>query len=41
MPQQIQVFNAMAQIYWYFIWNFAFIMEPITKLMHIGTFYVD
>ncbi len=32
-PQQIQVFNGMAQFYKCFIKNFAFIMAPITKLM--------
>jgi hypothetical protein len=31
-PQQIQVFNGMAQIYRCFIKNFAVIMAPITKL---------
>ncbi len=32
-PQQIQVFNGMAQFYRCFIKNFVFIMAPITKLM--------
>jgi hypothetical protein len=31
-PQQIQVFNGMAQFYICSIKNFATIMEPITKL---------
>ncbi len=32
-PQQIQVFNVMAQFYKCFIKNFAFIMASIIKLM--------
>jgi hypothetical protein len=32
-PQQIQVFNIMAQLYRFFIKNFAYIMALITKLM--------
>jgi hypothetical protein len=32
-PEQIQVFNGMAQFYKCFIKNFAFIMAVITKLM--------
>jgi hypothetical protein len=32
-PQQIQVFNGMAQYYKCFIKNFAFIMALIAKLM--------
>jgi hypothetical protein len=32
-PQQIHVFNGMAQFYKCFIKNFSFIMAPITKLM--------
>jgi hypothetical protein len=32
-PQQIQVFNGMAQFYKCFIKNFALIMTPIAKLM--------
>ncbi len=31
-PQQIQVFNGMAQFYKCFIEKFAALMEPITKL---------
>jgi len=31
-PQEIQVFNKMAQFYKCFIKNFASIMSPITKL---------
>jgi hypothetical protein len=31
-PQEIQVFNGMAQFYKCFILFFAFIMAPITKL---------
>jgi hypothetical protein len=31
-PQQIQVFNGMAQLYRCFIKNFATIMAPIIKL---------
>jgi hypothetical protein len=34
MPKDILVFNGMAQFYWCFIKNFAFIMVPITKLLH-------
>ncbi len=32
-PQEIQVFNAMAQFYRCFIRNFAYVMAPITKLL--------
>jgi hypothetical protein len=32
-PQEIQVFNGMAQFYRCFIRNFAFVMAPITKLL--------
>jgi hypothetical protein len=32
-PQEIQVFNGMAQIYRCFIKQFAFVMAPITKLL--------
>jgi hypothetical protein len=32
-PQEIQVFNGMAQFYRCFTRNFAFIMERITKLL--------
>ncbi len=31
-PQDIQVFNEMAQFYWYFIKNFALIMSPIIEM---------
>jgi hypothetical protein len=33
-PKEIQVFNGMAQFYYCFIKNFAFIMAPITELLH-------
>ncbi len=33
IPQQIQVFNGMAQFYRCFIKNFVLIMAPLTKLM--------
>jgi hypothetical protein len=33
MPKDIQAFNGMAQFYWCFIKNFAFIMAPIMKLL--------
>ncbi len=32
-PQEIQIFNEMAQFYRCFIKNFALIMSPITKLL--------
>jgi hypothetical protein len=32
VPQEIQVFNGIAQFYMCFIKNFAWIMSPITKL---------
>jgi hypothetical protein len=32
-PKDIQVFNDMAQFYHCFIWNFAFIMVLIMKLL--------
>jgi hypothetical protein len=32
-PQEIQVFNGMAQFYSCFIKNYASIMSPITKLL--------
>jgi hypothetical protein len=32
-PQEIQVFNGMAEFYICFIRNFAFVMAPITKLL--------
>ncbi len=33
IPQEIQKFNKMVQFYQCFIRGFAFIMEPITKLL--------
>jgi len=32
-PKEIQVFDKMAYFYQCFIWDFAFIMAPITKLL--------
>jgi hypothetical protein len=32
-PKDIQVFNGMVQFYGWFIWDFAFIMAPITNLL--------
>jgi hypothetical protein len=32
-PQEIQIFNGMANFYRCFIGNFAFVMAPITKLL--------
>jgi hypothetical protein len=32
-PKDIHVFNGIAQYYWCFIKDFAFIMVPITKLL--------
>jgi hypothetical protein len=32
-PQEIQVFNGMAQFYRCFIRNFTYVMAPITKLL--------
>jgi hypothetical protein len=32
-PKDIPIFNNMAQFYHCFIWNFAFIMASITKLL--------
>jgi hypothetical protein len=39
-PQQIQVFNGMAQFYKCFITNFIAIMAPITELTRKTNFYL-
>jgi hypothetical protein len=36
IPQEIQVFNGMAQIYKCFVMNFSSVMAPITKLFRKG-----